>query len=152
MHLRRAIAARLERRYSAVDVPDGLEVLGVVVVRGLEVDAVLRAGHCDGLLPATHGLVQLVEQVEAPALRVQVLCLLREPQVHGHGGHPRVQLGFLAGVAHRPRAPHVAHVAQRDGSLTATTPNQIRMCPHHLPEGKYTFRHAEQQDIQHHSY
>ena len=54
------------------------QVLGVVIVRGLEVDAVVLGGHPDGFFPPAHRLIQLVEQVEALAVGVQVLGLVGE--------------------------------------------------------------------------
>ena len=57
------------------------QVFGVVIVRRLEVDAVVLGGHPDGFFPPAHSLIQLVEQVEALAVGVQVLSLVGETRV-----------------------------------------------------------------------
>lgn len=60
----------------------GLQVLGVVVVGGAQVDAVLVFGDFYGFLPLTGGPVELVEKVVALAFLVQLLSLLLKKGVH----------------------------------------------------------------------
>lgn len=56
-------------------VTHGLQVLGVVVVGGAQVDAVAALGRLQGLLPLAGGLVEVVQQVVALAAFVQLLCV-----------------------------------------------------------------------------
>lgn len=58
--------------------PRCLQVLGVVVVGGAQVDAVVGLGRLDGFLPLVGGLVELVQEVITFASLVQLLCVLLE--------------------------------------------------------------------------
>lgn len=61
-----------------VAVSAGLQVLGVIVTGGAQVDAVMQLSHSHSVLPLTGGLVELVQEVVALALLVQLLGLLLE--------------------------------------------------------------------------
>lgn len=53
----------------------GLQVLGVIVVGGAQMDAVAALCRLQGLLPLSRGLVEVVEQVVALTALVQLLCI-----------------------------------------------------------------------------
>mmetsp|Transcript_13462 Transcript_13462/g.22744 ORF Transcript_13462/g.22744 Transcript_13462/m.22744 type:complete len:246 (-) Transcript_13462:2056-2793(-) len=104
-------AALLVRVRCVLKVADRLQMLRVFVVRGPQMDAVVRPGHLDGLLPLSTRLEEVVEQVEALTPGEQLPGVLDEAQVHRHRAHPRVHLLVLRRLPQRPRPPYVAHVA-----------------------------------------
>lgn len=59
----------------ATAVARDLEVFGVVVVGGAQMDAVVALGRGQGLPPSVVGLVEVVEQVVALTAYVQLLCV-----------------------------------------------------------------------------
>mmetsp|Transcript_8154 Transcript_8154/g.15501 ORF Transcript_8154/g.15501 Transcript_8154/m.15501 type:complete len:360 (+) Transcript_8154:1290-2369(+) len=94
------------------DVAQALEVLGVVVEGGTQVDAIMLFRHFQRLVPLPACLVQLVQQVEPLAPNKQLVRVRDETEVHGHGGHSGVHLLVLRRLAYRPRPRDVPHVAQ----------------------------------------
>lgn len=52
-----------------------LEVFGVIVVGGAQVDAIVVLCCFQGLLPLARGLVEIVQQVIALTALVQLLCI-----------------------------------------------------------------------------
>lgn len=54
----------------------GLQVLGVVVVGGAQVDAVMELRHFHSFLPLVRRLVELVQEIIAFALLIQLFSLL----------------------------------------------------------------------------
>lgn len=57
-------------------VSTGLQVLGIVVAGGAQVDTVVALSNLYGLLPLAGGLVELVEEVVAPALLVELFSVV----------------------------------------------------------------------------
>lgn len=57
-------------------VSDGLQVFGIAVVSGPEMDTVVGLCCLHGLLPLARCLVELVQEVEAAAALIQLLCIL----------------------------------------------------------------------------
>lgn len=53
----------------------GLQVFGIIVVGGAQVDAVAALCRLQGLLPLSRGLVEVVQQVVALTAFVQLLCV-----------------------------------------------------------------------------
>lgn len=68
-------------------VSHGLQVLGVAVVGGAQVHAVVALGRLDGLLPLPTRLVELIQQVVTATGAVQTLSLLLRCQT------PRLAMG-----------------------------------------------------------
>jgi len=56
-------------------VAHGLQVLGIVVIGGAQVDAVVALCRSQSLLPLAGRLVEMVQQVKALAALVQLFCI-----------------------------------------------------------------------------
>ena len=65
------LTALLVRSNGSGDVADAFQMPTVGVVRGFEVNAVLRGRHTHRVVPAAHSLVQPVQQVVTPALQTK---------------------------------------------------------------------------------
>ena len=65
------LTALLVRSNGSGDVADAFQMPTVGVVRGFEVNAVLRGRHTNRVVPAAHSLVQPVQQVVSTALLVK---------------------------------------------------------------------------------
>jgi len=65
------LTALLVRSNGSGDVADAFQMPTVGVVRGFEVNAVLRGRHTNRVVPAAHSLVQPVQQVVTTALLVK---------------------------------------------------------------------------------
>lgn len=66
-----------------------LQVLGIVVVGGAQVNPVMSLGCFDGFLPLVGGLVELVQEVIASAILVQPLCVLLGGEEHPKSRQPQ---------------------------------------------------------------
>ena len=65
------LTALLVRSNGSGDVADAFQMPTVSIVRGFEVNAVLRGRHTHRVVPAAHSLVQPVQQVVTTALLVK---------------------------------------------------------------------------------
>ena len=77
-HLGVAVATKAVVLNRVVNQTQGLQVAGVLVMRGLQVDAVLVAGGGDGLVPQASALVELVQHVEATTLTENCRCVIEQ--------------------------------------------------------------------------
>ena len=77
-HLGVTVATQAVVLNGVVNQAQGLQVAGVLVMRGLQVDAVLVAGGGDGLIPQACALVEFVQHVEAPTLTENRRCIVEQ--------------------------------------------------------------------------
>lgn len=86
-------------------------MLGVLVVRVLEVDTVVLGGYCDRLVPLTARLVKLAEEVVAAALLVQLFSVIKHIKLDRHHSKSRFQFLFILSLSGCFGSSSKSHVA-----------------------------------------